>query len=131
MSEELTLLPCPACGNATLDCAQGMFCHFITCEECGLSIRQSEREDTDIIKAWNTLPRALVWTKESPTQEGFFFAANEDFSVITAVLITNNGDRNFVLDVIGWDIPFHLEDVGQHYFVHFAGPIPMPKEPTE
>ena len=68
---EITLEPCPHCHNKNIDYwneDEG----FFYCGKCGLFGPLSHDK---ILAAdrWNALPRRLRWTKERPTQEGWYW----------------------------------------------------------
>lgn len=72
------LLPCPVCG-APVKITGGDEWHnqhefWICCEnkECGC-VRVGDTEREECIRRWNDIPRALTWTKERPTKEGWYW----------------------------------------------------------
>nr|DAW47894.1 MAG TPA: restriction alleviation protein [Caudoviricetes sp.] len=110
MSEELTLLPCPACGAydvvMRVDTRAYGFCP--ACGMCGLCAPNVNAEYA--IRQWNALPRALEWTDEPPKVPGWYW-------------YRHNPSRT--LGMINVDVePIEYESLpGQ-----WAGPIPEPRE---
>ena len=72
MSEELMLLPCPACGASDVimrvDTRVYVFC--TACGMCGPCAPKVNAEYA--IRQWNALPRALEWTDEPPKVQGCY-----------------------------------------------------------
>ena len=69
MTEELK--SCPHCGNTLIDYwdeANG----FYYCKDCGLCGPRA-KDKAEAAKKWNGLPRKLKWTKEKPTQNGWYW----------------------------------------------------------
>lgn len=77
MSEELTLLPCPACGeeadifdsferdgNGHVAIGWSAYCT----RGCLATSERGSREEAAAL--WNALPRALTWTDEPPKVPG-------------------------------------------------------------
>lgn len=117
MSEELKLLPCPACGShATVqnDGYSGeeevtgstyVCCSNLSCSMCGPFGHDAEEAG----RKWNDLPRALVWTNEAPSEPGFWWWE----------LLGNKG-----VDLIQDPAKRVVND----YRAKWAGPIPEPRE---
>ena len=71
------------------------------------------------IEAWNDLPRALRWTKEPPTEPGYYWFINEEVEGI--IQICNSVKGLYVMyhgNDEEWDLP-----EGE-----WAGPIQEPVE---
>lgn len=69
------LKPCPACGGEAIIISVGgvrAACKNWDCQMKGP--RRYARKDA--IAAWNTLPRPLRWTKEPPTEPGWYWFRN-------------------------------------------------------
>lgn len=113
MSEELTLLPCPACGASDVvlrvDTRAYGFCH--ACGMCGPCAPKVDAEYA--IRQWNSIPRALEWTDEPPKVPGWYW-------------YRHNPSRTIAM--INVDVePIEYESLpGQ-----WAGAIPEPREPKE
>lgn len=113
MSEELMLLPCPACGTSDVvmrvDTRAYGFCH--ACGMCGPCAPKVDAEYA--IRQWNSIPRALEWTDEPPKVPGWYWYRHKPSRTIAMINV----------DVE----PIEYESLpGQ-----WAGPIPEPREPKE
>ena len=123
MPEELTLLPCPACGASDVvlrvDTRAYGFCH--ACGMCGPCAPKVDAEYA--VKQWNALPRALEWTDEPPKVPGWYWFKDE-YGIRIAWIKHDSRKINELYAVIGgvgnWMSTLH----GQ-----WAGPIPEPREP--
>ena len=73
MPEELKPLPCPACGNT--DAVVSVTTRAaVYCPMCGMCGPCSPKVDTEyVVRQWNTLPRAMMWTNAPPKQDGWYF----------------------------------------------------------
>lgn len=112
MMEEISMLPCPFCGNTQIDYwdeTDG----FYYCEKCGLC---GPRAHDKILAAdrWNGLPRRLKWTREKPTQEGWYWLKEEGRHAV--VKMTAGG-------MISEPYVRHVNEVDGEW----AGPIPEPE----
>lgn len=118
MSEELTLLPCPACGNP--DAVVSVTTRAaVYCPMCGMCGPCSPKVDTEYaIRQWNALPRALTWTTEPPKVPGWYWFKDG--------LFCKKGGIMRITDV--W-----IEEIKKTSGPHdqWAGPIPEPREPKE
>ena len=68
----IELKPCPACGSEAIITGCGglrAICKNWDCQMTGP--RKMDRDDA--AAAWNALPRPLHWTKESPTEPGYYW----------------------------------------------------------
>lgn len=64
MSEELTLLPCPACKNTNVVLRVDTRAYGF-CPACGMCGPCAPKVDAEYaIRQWNELPRALAWTHD-------------------------------------------------------------------
>lgn len=107
MPEELTLLPCPACGGRA-------WAHYepttirIYCPRCDIL---GPKKDTieEARAAWNALPRALEWTDEPPKVPGWYWWRN----LSKPQVVHSNNFKNRK----------------PHPADEWAGPIPAPREP--
>lgn len=72
---ELKPLPCPACGSEKLTVLEEMFHGLSNMVVCSCGLRGPKMLTPEAaITAWNSLPRALTWTKEPPeVLPGFYF----------------------------------------------------------
>lgn len=121
--EGLNLLPCPHCGKpATLwavDMSEGV---YVFCDNCGMrGPLTEEMTEHAAITAWNALPRRLPWTKEKPTEPGWYW---HDKNMPSIVRVVKPSSGRMFYCVLGYhgqcDV---LDDDGE-----WAGPIPEPKE---
>lgn len=73
MSEELTLLPCPACGHPDVVVKVDMRA-YVFCPACGMCGPCGPVNGEEyVIGQWNALPRALELTNDPPKKEGWYF----------------------------------------------------------
>ena len=72
MPEELTLLPCPACGHpAGIARANGTGCAFVMCQHVKCAFSGPIKTTSEAaVAAWNALPRALEWTSRRRCRGG-------------------------------------------------------------
>ena len=111
MEEELK--PCPVCNGDVrieFECDH----YYISCKNfgCGAICIDSDDND-DCISQWNALPRRLRWTKEKPTQEGWYWLKEEGRHAV--VKMTAGG-------MISEPYVRHVNEVDGEW----AGPIPEP-----
>lgn len=124
MPEELTLLPCPACGASDVvmrvDTRAYGFCS--ACGMCGPCAPKVNVEYA--VRQWNALPRSLAWTDEPPKMPGWYWFKDE-YGIRIAWIKHDSRKMNELYAVIGgvgnWMSTLH----GQ-----WAGPIPEPREPN-
>lgn len=109
MSEELTLLQCPACGASDVvmrvDTRAYGFCH--ACGMCGPCAPKVDAEYA--IRQWNSIPRALEWTDEPPKVPGWYWCRDENDKENARIIFPN-------IRKTKWRDK------------QWAGPIPEPKE---
>lgn len=116
------LLPCPVCG-APVKITGGDEWHnqnefWICCEnkkECGC-VRVGDTKREECIRRWNNIPRALNWTKERPTKEGWYWLKwpGGDVEVVRLTVFYTDAEHTDRLSVLD-------------NRTVWAGPIPMPK----
>lgn len=73
---EMKLLPCPHCGGTDLQIDwNGVYeRHFVRCYNYDCHMQGPEVYGrSNAAKAWNAIPRALVWTKEAPKVPGWYW----------------------------------------------------------
>lgn len=118
MPEELTLLPCPACGeeadildsferdgNGHVAIGWSAYCT----RRCLTTSERGSREEAAAL--WNALPRALEWTDEPPKVPGWYWYLNSNNATVKMMHIASR--------------PFGIAAGTQLY----AGPILEPSEP--
>lgn len=110
MPEELTLLPCPACGASNVVMRVDTRAYGF-CPACGMCGPCAPKVDVEYaISQWNALPRALTWTTEPPKVPGWYWYRHKPSRTIAMINV----------DVE----PIEYESLpGQ-----WAGPIHEPKE---
>lgn len=113
MPEELTPLPCPACGaHPELGGSQDGSELWVACgniRKCRMA-GPTRKNVTEAVAAWNALPRALEWTDEPPKGPGWYWYRHKPSRTIAMINV----------DVE----PIEYESLpGQ-----WAGPIPEPRE---
>lgn len=120
------LKPCPVCGHAPehprdfFDC-DGENVFYVGCdnEECPADIGIIHDDVEEAAHIWNSLPRPLRWTKEHPTEPGYYWFRNEEVEGILQIcksvkglyIMYHGNDEE-------WDLP-----EGE-----WAGPIQEPVE---
>lgn len=112
MSEELTLLQCPACGHpAGIARANGTGCAFVMCQHVKCAFSGPIKTTSEAaIAAWNALPRSLAWTNEPPKVPGWYW-------------FRNGGAKPVILSIT-LPVKWKAEPDDE-----WAGPIPEPREP--
>ena len=130
MSEELTLLPCPACGEEAdifdsferdgkghVAIGWSAYCT----RGCLITSERGSREEAAAL--WNALPRARTWTDSRPKVPGWYWFKGE-YGIRIAWIKHDSRKMNELYAVIGgvgnWMSTLH----GQ-----WAGPITEPQEP--
>lgn len=117
---EKELKPCPYCASDTCECfpvKDDMF--QVACSECAMrGPRYPSREEA--VFAWNALPRRLRWTKEKPTQNGWYWwRTGEDCNLRGIVSVCIETD----IMVLAGSYKYLSQTTGE-----WAGPIPEPEE---
>lgn len=116
MSEELTLLQCPACGASDVvmrvDTRAYGFCP--ACGMCGPCAPNVNAEYA--IRQWNSIPRALEWTTE-PQLGAWNWWKDEDSRIPRYVY----QDGTVAITMLIARVPY--QDLGGQW----AGPIPEPR----
>lgn len=123
MPEELTLLPCPACGASDVVMRVDTRA-YVFCTACGMCGPCAPKADADYaIRQWNAMPRDLTWTDAPPKVPGWYWFKGE-YGIRIAWIKHDSRKMNELYAVIGgvgnWMSTLH----GQ-----WAGPIPEPQEP--
>ena len=107
MSEELTLLPCPACKNTNVVLRVDTRAYGF-CPACGMCGPCAPKVDAEYaIRQWNELPRALRWADNPPQVPGWYWYKTSSHLGITKFPELCDRTRE------GWQ---------------WAGPIPEPRE---
>lgn len=124
MSEELTLLPCPACGGKADiidsferdDKGHVLVGWIAQCTRgCLTTSEHGSREKA--AASWNALPRALEWTDEPPKVPGWYWNRSKNHTAEICVIRVS---------------PLRVEQLalmGCADNEQWAGPIPEPREP--
>lgn len=126
MSEELTLLPCPACGGKTALVKRPIYdsggnslpTWCVNCERCGLSTGMYPYADI-AARRWNALPREFVWKSEPPKVPGMYWNRSKNYP-----------NEACIIRVSKYRIE-QLVRMGCSQNEQWAGPIPEPREPKE
>lgn len=142
MLEELNLLPCPALrcqGEAKFMAFPGEVAISVKCMSCGLGIGAVVCTDCDaphrdmLMRAaaiWNALPRTPTWTTEPPKVAGHYWWVCDKYTAtgpqVACIKVgTNHMASGLHMRFIDCGPTYHHCDK-----CRWAGPIPMPKEPT-
>lgn len=126
MPEELTLLPCPACGEKAdiideferddkghVAIGWSAYCT----RGCLTTSEHGSREKA--AASWNALPRALTWTGEPPKVPGMYWNRSKNYP-----------NEACIIRVSKYRIE-QLARMGCSPNEQWAGPIPEPSEPKE
>lgn len=118
MSEELTLLPCPARGHpAGIARANGTGCAFVMCQHVKCAFSGPIKTTSEAaVAAWNALPRALEWTTE-PQLGAWNWWRDENSRIPRYVYQDGTVDIAMQID----RVPY------QKLGGQWAGPIPEPR----
>lgn len=76
------LKPCPHCGGKSYVHTEDVF--FVECWKCRFSGPDSGTEE-DAVESWNAIPLRLRWTKEPPTEQGYYWFRKEGFVEVVKV----------------------------------------------
>lgn len=121
MPEELTPLPCPACGaHPELGGSQDGSELWVACgnmRKCRMA-GPTRKTVTEAVAAWNALPRALTWTRDP--QLGAWNWWGDEYGCIPRYVYK---DGTVAITMLSVRVPY--QDLGGQW----AGPIPEPREP--
>ena len=112
--------PCPACGENALVRRYEDGCCFIVCLSCNMR-GPGESNMIAAKYAWNELPRALTWTKETPTVSGVYWLKNPNSDAEEIVLL--DGLSVYYMMTEWFESLSELPDGCE-----WAGPLTLPKE---
>lgn len=116
MPEELTLLPCPACGASDVVLRVDTRAYGF-CTACGMCGPCAPKVDVEyVVKQWNALPRALEWTTE-PQLGAWNWWRDENSRIPRYVYQDGTVDIAMQID----RVPY------QKLGGQWAGPIPEPR----
>lgn len=145
------LKPCPACGHTNLEiieCEENPPASYVRCDCCGLQTGPTNEFSPDVVTEWNSLPRReekdiyqplsfhpalprrLKWTREKPTEPGWYWWRFEKNIVPHMVYVVHEStmrpvqtDRMLIL-YPNSKKELDVETRGGEW----AGPIPEPEE---
>lgn len=126
MFEELTLLPCPACGASDVVLRVDTRA-YVSCTACGMYGPCAPKSDADYaIRQWNALPRAMTWTDDPPKKVGTYWWRWDQCNPhrIYNVRIMSTIHTLLVAYAPTSYAAEPVEDIGGQW----AGPIPEPRE---
>lgn len=116
-TEELTPLPCPACGNPNV-VVNVTTRAAVYCPDCGMYGPCAPTFSKEYaIRQWNALPRALTWTDEPPKAPGMYWNRSKNYP-----------NEMCIINVSKYRIE-QLGRMGCSQYELWAGPIPEPREP--
>lgn len=116
MPEELTLLPCPACGASDVVLRVDTRAYGF-CTACGMCGPCAPKVDVEyVVKQWNALHRALEWTTE-PQLGAWNWWRDENSRIPRYVYQDGTVDIAMQID----RVPY------QKLGGQWAGPIPEPR----
>ena len=126
--KEIELKPCPHCVGTDLQVDyNGVYeRHFVRCYNHACHMQGPEvygREKA--AEAWNSLPRALVWSSEPPKVPGYYWCRDEKYSSVVEVVQMRDawGKDSLFLFYPGNDVEAYIPQ-GREW----AGPIQAPQE---
>lgn len=124
MPEELTLLPCPACGASDVVMRVDTRAYGF-CPACGMCGPCAPKVDAEYaIRQWNSIPRALEWTDEPPKVPGCYLGRKKGGRISMVIYCFYQKDE---LGFWNGKKFCTFEQDATEYF----GPIPEPREPKE
>ena len=117
------LMPCPCCDETKslffYDYPTGTFA--VCCANCGMRGPALGYSKEDATRTWNALPRRLRFSKEKPTEPGWYWHGKYKPSIVRVV--TPSSGRMFYC-ISGYPDQYDvLNDDGE-----WAGPIQEPEE---
>lgn len=120
------LKPCPACGGTDLSIYRGNNISFVECRQNGCRMGGPFRENkSSAIAAWNALPRHLRWTKQPPTEPGwYFFRGNVPGYQKNNPPVYVDVQKDAV--ILTRHAPWILSKLIDKYAIEWAGPIQEP-----
>ena len=122
MPEELTLVPCPACGNPNV-VVNVTTRAAVHCPDCGMYGPCAPTFSKEYaIRQWNALPRALEWTNEPPKVPGCYLGRKKGGRISMVIYCFYQKDE---LGFWNGKKFCTFEQDATEYF----GPIPEPREP--
>lgn len=120
----IELKPCPACGSEAVITGCGgvrAICGNWDCQMTGP--RKMVRDDAAAV--WNALPRPLRWTKEPPTEPGwYFFRGNIPGYQENNPPVYVDVQKDAV--ILTRHAPWILSKLIDKYAIEWAGPIQEP-----
>ena len=124
MPEELTLLPCPACGASNVVMRVDTRAYGF-CPACGMCGPCAPKVDVEYaISQWNAMPRDLTWTDEPPKVPGCYLGRKKGGRISMVIYCFYQKDE---LGFWNGKKFCTFEQDATEYF----GPIPEPREPKE
>lgn len=127
MSEALR--SCPHCGSFNV--GYEPVAERIYCEDCDTSGPSFCGGDEEAAEAWNSLPRHLRWTTDTPTEPGWYWnrvAGKESLPM----RLYYDSDGEYCYQVAGLpDDCWLVSDLADEVGCEWAGPISEPTEPKE
>lgn len=114
--------PCPRCGSTDLVVyGKSSENYYVRCHACDMQGPDIHGRE-EALEAWNAFPRALTWTKERPTEPGYYWLKAH---LVTIVEVSLGIERYPIVRFTGSkdSIPLDLMR-----YCEWAGPIPAPKE---
>ena len=119
---DIKLKPCPGC-NGQAEMGYGDGCYYVYCTHCNTcgagEVACSPDDEEKAAAAWNSLPRHLQWTTETPTQDGAYWYRSKEGEKLLAYI---DNEQVTLLDFPGQE---HID----FFNGQWAGPFPEPQEP--
>lgn len=142
MSEEIKLLPCPACGGKAEIHGKARYESFyIECCDCGTrgptahsDFGNEEKVKNIVAYNWNIMPREQHWSKKKPItgwywlrKTGWYWLEKEEQS---AEIVFVNADGYIKAKSANSSLKREMYVLNDPMFdnAEWAGPIPLPKE---
>lgn len=122
------LKPCPHCVGTNLRVYWNDIYgkHYVRCHTCHMQGAEIYGRDK-AAEAWNSIPRAITWTKETPMQPGWYWIKEPGKGVeIIRVEKYFGLEDKFIAFFLETESSKFLHELSQGTM--YAGPIPDPKE---
>ena len=127
---DIKLKPCPYCGSDNIAVQMSRYrgeaasYYYALCGNCKMAGPEVSNEEGEGIAeeqaaaAWNSLPRLLHWTTETPTEPGWYWCRSNVQPKDAAIVLVRDG---------AFELDEELIEAASLRF-QWAGPIPEPQE---
>ena len=129
---EITMSPCPFCNDGTSQLSIRGDCDicYVQCDPCGTrgpaeAVGTGEAKYDKAITAWNSITRRLKWTREKPTEEGFWFCRYGE--TVWVYWLTWDNGRLKISGLFPSKSERFIDELDEFEGLEWAGPIPEPE----